>query len=152
MAASPSLDGDFFGGPHFLAVREELRVLDDAVQKLQDYLWGGAEQEEGIRVPTHGKLEELEALASAATLKGGEVLQKKSPSREGLAAITCARRPKTARSSPAAMSSARTTPCRRPKYSRASLTAAWAVSRSLSSPEFRTEASPPLQAHIMYAC
>ena len=75
MAASPSLDGDFFGGPHFLAVREELRVLDDAVQKLQDYLWGGAEQE-GIRVPTHGKLEELEALASAATLKGGEVLQK----------------------------------------------------------------------------
>ena len=76
MAASPSLDGDFFGGPHFLAAREELRVLDDAVQKLQDYLWGGAEQEEGIRVPTHGKLEELEALASAATLKGGEVLQK----------------------------------------------------------------------------
>ena len=59
-----------------MAAREELRVLDDAVQKLQDYLWGGAEQEEGIRVPTHGKLEELEALASAAALKGGEVLQK----------------------------------------------------------------------------
>ena len=76
MSASPSLDGDFAGGTHFMAAREELRVLDEAVLKLQEYLWGGAEQEEGIRVPTHGKLEELEALATAATLKGAEVLQK----------------------------------------------------------------------------